>query len=385
MINRKITVLGSTGSVGRQTMEVAAFHHLTLDGIAAHGNIRLLEEQIRRFSPRYCAVADEAAASELRVRVADTPVEILSGPDSAVQLAAITDAELVFNSLSGFAGLRPTLAAIESGHDVALSNKETMVTAGELVNAAAQARGVSIHPVDSEHCAIAQCLCGKRAERLLLTASGGPFFGYTPAQLRSVQKEDALRHPNWSMGAKITIDSATMMNKGLEVIEAARLFGMDADRIDVVIHRESIVHSMVEFADHAVLAQLSVPDMRLCIQYALTGEAREAGLTPRLSLPEIGKLTFFAPDMEAFPLLALAYRALRMGGIAPTVLNGVNEVAVALFLEDKIGFADIAALDIAAFNALLPEADIHEPLTLERIDAADRLAREEALALARSL
>lgn len=385
MINRKITVLGSTGSVGRQTMEVAAFHHLTLDGIAAHGNIRLLEEQIRRFSPRYCAVADEAAASELRVRVADTPVEILSGPDSAVQLAAITDAELVFNSLSGFAGLRPTLAAIESGHDVALSNKETMVTAGELVNAAAQARGVSIHPVDSEHCAIAQCLGGKRAERLLLTASGGPFFGYTPAQLRSVRKEDALRHPNWSMGAKITIDSATMMNKGLEVIEAARLFGMDADRIDVVIHRESIVHSMVEFADHAVLAQLSVPDMRLCIQYALTGEAREAGLTPRLSLPEIGKLTFFAPDMEAFPLLALAYRALRMGGIAPTVLNGVNEVAVALFLEDKIGFADIAALDIAAFNALLPEADIHEPLTLERIDAADRLAREEALALARSL
>lgn len=385
MINRKITVLGSTGSVGRQTMEVAAFHHLTLDGIAAHGNIRLLEEQIRRFSPRYCAVADEAAASELRVRVADTPVEILSGPDSAVQLAAITDAELVFNSLSGFAGLRPTLAAIESGHDVALSNKETMVTAGELVNAAAQARGVSIHPVDSEHCAIAQCLCGKRAERLLLTASGGPFFGYTPAQLRSVRKEDALRHPNWSMGAKITIDSATMMNKGLEVIEAARLFGMDADRIDVVIHRESIVHSMVEFADHAVLAQLSVPDMRLCIQYALTGEAREAGLTPRLSLPEIGKLTFFAPDMEAFPLLALAYRALRMGGIAPTVLNGVNEIAVALFLEDRIGFADIAALDIAAFNALLPEADIHEPLTLERIDAADRLAREEALALARSL
>lgn len=385
MINRKITVLGSTGSVGRQTMEVAAFHHLTLDGIAAHGNIRLLEEQIRRFSPRYCAVADEAAASELRVRVADTPVEILSGPDSAVQLAAITDAELVFNSLSGFAGLRPTLAAIESGHDVALSNKETMVTAGELVNAAAQARGVSIHPVDSEHCAIAQCLCGKRAERLLLTASGGPFFGYTPAQLRSVRKEDALRHPNWSMGAKITIDSATMMNKGLEVIEAARLFGMDADRIDVVIHRESIVHSMVEFADHAVLAQLSVPDMRLCIQYALTGEAREAGLTPRLSLPEIGKLTFFAPDMEAFPLLALAYRALRMGGIAPTVLNGVNEIAVALFLEDRIGFADIAALDIAAFNALLPEADSHEPLTLERIDAADRLAREEALALARSL
>lgn len=385
MINRKITVLGSTGSVGRQTMEVAAFHHLTLDGIAAHGNIRLLEEQIRRFSPRYCAVADEAAASELRVRVADTPVEILSGPDSAVQLAAITDAELVFNSLSGFAGLRPTLAAIESGHDVALSNKETMVTAGELVNAAAQARGVSIHPVDSEHCAIAQCLCGKRAERLLLTASGGPFFGYTPAQLRSVRKEDALRHPNWSMGAKITIDSATMMNKGLEVIEAARLFGMDADRIDVVIHRESIVHSMVEFADHAVLAQLSVPDMRLCIQYALTGEVREAGLTPRLSLPEIGKLTFFAPDMEAFPLLALAYRALRMGGIAPTVLNGVNEVAVALFLEDKIGFADIAALDIAAFNALLPEADRYEPLTLERIDAADRLAREEALALARSL
>ena len=385
MINRKITVLGSTGSVGRQTMEVAAFHHLTLDGIAAHGNIRLLEEQIRLFSPRYCAVADEAAAAELRVRVADTPVEILSGSDSAVQLAAITDAELVFNSLSGFAGLRPTLAAIESGHDVALSNKETMVTAGELVNAAAQARGVSIHPVDSEHCAIAQCLCGKRAERLLLTASGGPFFEYTPAQLRSVRKEDALRHPNWSMGAKITIDSATMMNKGLEVIEAARLFGMDADRIDVVIHRESIVHSMVEFADHAVLAQLSVPDMRLCIQYALTGEAREAGLTPRLSLPEIGKLTFFAPDMEAFPLLELAYRALRMGGIAPTVLNGVNEVAVALFLEDKIGFADIAALDIAAFNALLPEADIHELLTLERIDAADRLAREEALALARSL
>lgn len=385
MINRKITVLGSTGSVGRQTMEVAAFHHLTLDGIAAHGNIRLLEEQIRLFSPRYCAVADEAAASELRVLVADTPVEILSGPDSAVQLAALTDAELVFNSLSGFAGLRPTLAAIESGHDVALSNKETMVTAGELVNAAAQAYGVSIHPVDSEHCAIAQCLGGKRAERLLLTASGGPFFGYTPTQLRSVRKEDALRHPNWSMGAKITIDSATMMNKGLEVIEAARLFGMDADRIDVVVHRESIVHSMVEFADHAILAQLSVPDMRLCIQYALTGEAREAGLTPRLSLPEIGKLTFFAPDMEAFPLLELAYRALRMGGIAPTVLNGVNEIAVALFLEDKIGFADIAALDIAAFDALLPEADSQESLTLERIDAADRLAREEALALARSL
>jgi len=326
-------------------------------------------------------VADEKAAAELRIRVADTAVKLITGPDSAEQLAALTSAPLVFNSLLGIAGLRPTLAAISAGKNIALSNKETMVTAGELVNAAARQKGVEIRPVDSEHCAIAQCLDGKRAERLILTASGGPFFGRKREELARITREDALRHPTWLMGAKITVDCATMMNKGLEVIEAARLFAMDADHIDVIIHRESIIHSMVQYPDNAVIAQMSVPDMRMCVQHALTGNQRVPGLTAPLDLAKLGKLTFFAPDRENFPLLDLAYTALRRGGIVPAVLNGANEAAVALFLADRIGFTDI--FDLVA--EVTGQAGEVEAPSLEQIESADRWARARAEELAKEI
>ena len=263
-------MLGSTGSVGTQTLDVVSMTGTRVFGISANSSVDTLEQQIRRFAPVYCAVSDEKSARELKTRVADTSVKIIAGKDASSELASLDGCDMVFNSLSGFAGLSPTLAAIDAKKNVALSNKETIVTAGEIVIPRAQKNGVKIIPVDSEHSAIFQCLNGKRADKLILTASGGPFFGQKRDELKKVTADDALRHPTWKMGKKITVDCATLMNKGMEVIEAARLFDMSAEQIEVVVHRESIIHSMVEFADSAVIAQLSVPDMRLCVAYALS-------------------------------------------------------------------------------------------------------------------
>lgn len=341
-IKRKtITVLGSTGSVGRQTMDVARLHGMPVYGISGYRNTALLEQQIRRFSPAVCAVVEESAAKDLRVRVADTDTVILSGVDSLCELASAPGAGTVCNSVTGVAGLAPTVAAVESRHDVALANKETLVTAGDTVLARAKASGVSVLPVDSEHSAIFQCLQGNREKdisRIFLTASGGAFYGMKRQQLSGVTPKMALRHPTWKMGSKITVDCASLANKGLEVIEAARLFGVSADQIEVVIHRESIVHSMVEFADHAVMAQMSLPDMRLCIQYALTYPERLPSLDPKMDPFALPALTFARPDTETFLLLDTAYYALRRGGLTPAVFNGANEAAVAFFMKGKISF-----------------------------------------------
>lgn len=341
---KKITVLGSTGSVGRQTLDVARFHGIPVTGLSGCRNVALLEAQIREFSPAYCAVADAGAAKELKLRVADTATRILAGTDSVSELAAMPDTDMVCNSVTGVAGLFPTLAAIEAGHDVALANKETLVTAGDTVLRRARERGVSVLPVDSEHCAVFQCLAanaGRGFSRILLTASGGAFYGMDRTALSRITPEMALRHPTWNMGPKITVDCASLANKGLEVIEAARLFGASADQIEVVIHRESIVHSMVEFADNAVIAQMSLPDMRMCIQYALTYPDRLPSLNPRMDFSALPSLSFAPPDRETFILLDTAYYALRQGGVIPAVFNAANEAAVALFMEGKISFPEL--------------------------------------------
>lgn len=340
-----IAVLGSTGSVGRQTLETAEFLGIRVETLSGCRNIGRLEEQIRRFRPRYCAVAAEKAGRDLKTRVRDTGTKILSGREGVVEAARIGEAEIVCNSIMGTAGLFPTLAAIEAGRHVALSNKETIVTAGEYVMRRAHTYGVRILPVDSEHSAIFQCLRAGRPEqvrRLLLTCSGGPFYGKKRTDLAAVTPEEALAHPTWKMGPKITVDCGTLMNKGLELIEAVHLFGVSPDQVEVLIHRESIVHSLVEFEDRAVVAQLSVPDMRLCIQYALTYPERSPSLLEPLDLTRISRLTFAQPDTEAFPLLKLAREAALAGGVMPAVLNGANEAAVSLFLAGKITFTEIS-------------------------------------------
>ncbi|MGM9624664.1 MAG: 1-deoxy-D-xylulose-5-phosphate reductoisomerase [Eubacteriales bacterium] len=378
-----VTVLGSTGSVGRQTMDVAAMHRLRVEGIAGAKNIGLLEEQIRRFRPRWCAVEDEAAARLLRTAAADTDTRILSGREGVIWLAENGRSRTVFNSIMGTAGLHPTLAAICAGKHVALANKETLVTAGEHVMQAAKAHGVSVLPVDSEHCAIFQCLNGEpknRVAKLYLTCSGGAFRGRKREELKTVTCREALAHPTWKMGKKITVDCATLMNKGLELIEAVRLFDVAPDNVEVVVHPESIVHSMVGFCDHAVMAQLSVPDMRLCIQYALTYPDRMPSLLEELDLVKIGHLTFEKPDEETFTLLPLARRAVKEGGIKTAVLNGANEAAVALFLDGKIGFTDI--FDIT--GAVVDETPNIPSPSLTDIEEADCAAREAARRMALS-
>lgn len=367
-----IAVLGSTGSVGRQTLSVARHRGIRIDAIAAGSDITRLEEQIRCFRPSLCAVSSVPAAHSLRMAVSDIPVKIIAGTESAAEAAALTCADTVVNAISGIAGLRPTLAAINAGKKVALANKETLVTAGDIVLNAARKRGTAIIPVDSEHCAILQCLGGKRAERLILTASGGPFFGMNRAQLEHITPDDALHHPTWRMGPRITVDSATLMNKGFEVIEAARLFDMPSARIDVVVHRESIIHSMVEYIDKTVIAQLSVPDMRMCIGYALSYPERAETEVEPLNLAKIGRLTFFEPDVKTFTLLSLAYYALERGGIVPAAMNAANEAAVGLFLKCKIGFTDI--FDIVS-DVTRSTVSIDVP-TLADIEAADAAARE---------
>lgn len=374
-MNPSLIILGSTGTIGVQALEVAQQHGMPVRALAAGRNVQRMEAQIRAFRPEIAVLHDETAAADLRTRVADLPVRVLAGTDGVME-AASSDCGIVLNAIVGIAGLRPTLAAIEAGHPVALANKETLVAGGALVMQAAQARGVPILPVDSEHSAIFQCLQAappnRALRKLILTASGGPFFGRTAAELADITPAQALRHPNWSMGAKITIDSATMMNKGLEVIEATWLFGVPEDRVDVVVHRESIIHSMIEFDDYAVLAQLGVPDMKIPIQYALTYPNRYACPTQPLDLASYGKLTFFPPDDATFRGLPLCRDAIRRGGLCPAALNGANEAAVALFLAGRLRFPQIA--ELAA------EAMAHQPAgaadSVAHILEADAAARE---------
>lgn len=376
---KKIAILGSSGSIGTQTVDILPSIDAEVVALTTNRRIDLLEEQARALHPKMVCAFDEAAARDLKVKLADTDICVLSGMDGLTACAAESGADIVVTAVVGMVGLLPTLAAIDAGKDIALANKETLVCAGELVMRAAQKKGVKILPVDSEHSAIFQCAQaaqGNPLAKIILTASGGPFFGKTAAEMRSVTREQALAHPNWSMGAKITIDSATMMNKGLELIEAMWLYGMPPEDIEIVIHRESIVHSAVEFADGAMIAQLGLPDMRLPIQYALTYPSRVPCKVPRLSLAEAAKLTFYAPDYEAFPALNLARQAAAQKGDRGAVLNGANEAAVGLFLEGRIGFAEIAERVAQALDAIPYRSSI----TLEDVLAADRAAREIVLA-----
>lgn len=378
---KTITVLGATGSIGRQTLDVAERLGIGVRAIAAGRNVNAMEEAARRFHPAFAAMQDEDAAQALKERLRDTGIRV-GGGEAAVLEAARREADKTVAAIVGIAGLRPCLAAIEAGRDVALANKEALVCGGALVTAAAKRRNVRLIPVDSEHSAVYQCLQGhKNKKRILLTASGGPFFGRTRSELRSVTVEQALAHPNWRMGAKISIDSATMVNKGLELIEASWLFDIPEQNIDILVHRQSIVHSMVEFEDGAILAQLGVPDMRVPIAYALTGSERVDFGAERLDLRRLASLTFEAPDEETFPATKLARAAFRTGGTAPVIFNGANEAAVALFLAGRIGFLKITELIEGAL-----EACAAEPLTgVESVFAADRQAREavERLALRR--
>ncbi|MBE6701796.1 MAG: 1-deoxy-D-xylulose-5-phosphate reductoisomerase [Ruminococcaceae bacterium] len=374
-----ILVLGSTGSVGEQALDVAAQCGITVLGISANRNWRRVAEQARQFGVKAAAMSDEGAARELRAALADTDIRVFGGSEGILEMIRESRAAFAVNSILGEAGLLPTLAVLDAGMDMALANKESLVVAGEIVMRKAREKQRRITPVDSEHCAIYQCLRSgepKEIKKLILTASGGPFFGKTTNELQGLTVDDALAHPTWSMGAKITVDSATLMNKGFEVIEAAHLFGVGADRIDVVVHRESIIHSMVEYIDNSIIAQMSVPDMRLCVQYALTAPRRTPAVIPPLDLVSIGKLSFFPPDEETFPLLAAARRALAAGGAAPAALNAVNEIAVGAFLERRISLLRIFEIVLGVMEDMPHAQNAH---TLSEILDIDREAREKAL------
>ncbi len=375
---KNIAVLGSTGSVGEQALDVADKFSFNVSAISANKNFKRVEEQARKFGVSYVAMADESAAAELRVRLADTNVKVFSGEDGICQMINAEKRDTVLNSIIGEAGLLPTLAVIDSGARLALANKESLVVAGEIVMKAAREKGVEVLPVDSEHCAIFQCLksgMNNEVKRILLTASGGPFFGKQVDELKNIRVVEALAHPTWKMGAKITIDSATLMNKGFEVIEAVHLFGVPASRIKVVVHRESIIHSMVEYIDNSVIAQLSVPDMRLCAQYAITYPQRQPAVIDELDLFEISRLTFAEPDTDTFSLLAYARDCIEKGGALPAVLNAANEIAVAEFLKGNIGFYSITECVCSVVDGMQHAKNEH---TLDGIIAADRAAREMA-------
>lgn len=372
---KNIVILGSTGSIGTQTIDVLDSIEAQVCAISVNTNIQRAEQQARALHPSLVAVYNEEKAKELKTKLEDTDIRVVSGMDGLIEAATLPEADVVVTAVVGMVGLLPTMAAIEAGKAIALANKETLVCAGQIVMRAAREKGVPILPVDSEHSAIFQCLqgaAGNRINRILLTASGGPFFGMSREQMRHVTKEQALHHPNWSMGAKITIDSASMMNKGLELIEAMWLYDVEPDDIDIVVHRESIVHSAVEFEDGSVIAQMGNPDMRLPIQYALTYPERVPCKVPPLDLPRRHNLTFFAPDEEAFPTLGLARRAAAARGNLGAIMNGANEAAVELFLHDKIPFYRIPELVQAAMDNVeyLPE------ITIEDVLASDRAARE---------
>ena len=371
-----ISILGSTGSIGRQSLDIVEHLGLKVAALTAGTSVERMAQQCRQFQPALAVMATYEAAQELKAQLGDLPTQVMWGEEGLLAAATISEADCVITAVVGMVGLKPTLAAIRAKKRIGLANKETLVCAGELVMAEAEKYGVEIIPVDSEHSAIFQCLmgCKDRAEveKLILTCSGGPFFGMTKEQLKTVTKSDALKHPNWKMGAKITIDCATLMNKGLEVIEAMRLYRMPLEKVDVVIHRQSIVHSLVEFNDGAVMAQLGAPDMRLPIQLAMTYPDRKDCVVEKLDLTQCGALTFCAPDLENFPCLALAMRCGKLGGTACPAMNGANEEAVAMFLNDEIGFYDIYRLVAGAVEAV---PFISDP-TLEQILVADRLARE---------
>ena len=370
-----ISLLGSTGSIGRQSLEVIAACGMTVAALTANLDVDRMEEQCRQFKPRLAVMMDPVAAADLKTRLADTGIRVASGPEGLVEAATLEEADTVLTAVVGMVGLVPTLAAVRQGKRIALANKETLVCAGELVMDGADQYGAEIGPVDSEHSAIFQCLQGSQdrgeVTRLILTASGGPFWGWDKERIASATVEQALNHPNWSMGAKITVDSATLMNKGLEFIEAMRLYRMPPEKIAIVVHRESIIHSMVEYCDNAVLAQMGVPDMRLPIQYALTWPARTQAVAKPLDLLTCPPLTFHAPDYDAFPCLSLALEAAKTGGTATAVLNGANEAAVGLFLAGKIPFGDIAK----RVERALAGVPVVQAPTLEDVLAADMAAR----------
>ena len=371
---KRLVILGSTGSIGKQAVEVVLREGYKVVGLTANSNVDIIEAQARQLKPLFVALSNQKAAADLKVRLADTDITVLSGNKGVCEVASI-DCDIVLNSIVGIAGLLPTLSAIDAGHDIALANKETLVTGGEIVNRKAREKAVRILPVDSEHSAIFQSLQTapeKSLKKILLTASGGPFYGKKIKDLKNVTVKEALNHPNWSMGAKITIDSATLMNKGLEVIEAVHLFGVKAQDIEVLVHRQSILHSAVELTDGAVIAQLGTPDMRLPIQYALTYPERSKNAFEHLSLTDIASLTFEKPDTETFRCLPVCIDAITKGGLFPTAANGANEEAVRLFLDGKIKFLQIAEL---VEKAMLL-AENKKDFTVEDILFTDKAARE---------
>ena len=378
-MKQNIAILGSTGSIGTQSLEVVDKLGLQVSALTAANNIALLEQQARKYKPALAVVFREDKARELKIALADTSVRVRSGMEGLIEAATLPQAELVLNAVVGMVGLQPTIAAANAKKDIALANKETLVAGGDLVTDAVRDNGVRLLPVDSEHSAIFQCLQGmpdKRVlKKLILTASGGPFFGKTVDELRDVTVEQALNHPNWSMGAKITIDSASMMNKGLEIIEAGRLFDVGGDDIDVVVHRESIIHSLVEFTDHSVLAQLGVPDMRIPIQYAITYPMRCESPVAELDLAQIGRLSFFEPDYDTFLCLRACKKAFSMGGAATAIANGANEEANALFRQGKIKFLDIGELVMGAVDSIPNFA----PACVQDVLDADAQARAYVL------
>ena len=373
---QKLTILGSTGSIGTQALDVVTKRGYEVVALTASTNVGVIEKQIRQYRPKFAAMADEKSAAELKLAVADTDTKVLSGMEGVCECASLNEADTVLNSVVGIAGLRPTLCAIEQGKNIALANKETLVAGGELVMGRAKEKGVAILPVDSEHSAIFQCLQGmnKKDElkSIILTASGGPFFGKTRDELKAVTVAQALKHPNWSMGAKITVDSATMMNKGLELIEAVWLFDIAPDKVDIVVHRESIIHSLIEYNDNSVIAQLGVPDMRIPIQYALTYPERFESPVEKLNLWEHPNLTFYKPDYDTFRCINLCREAITRGGLYPCIANGANEMANELFRAGKIGFLEIA--DMVSFA--MEKAENTVGGSLEAILAADENARD---------
>ena len=378
---KKLTLLGSTGSIGTQSLDVARVQGYEVVALAANSNIDLLEKQIMEFHPAHVAVADADACERLKARLdgmTNAP-KVLSGAEGIIELAKMEGTDVVLNAVVGIAGLGATLAALENGHDVALANKESLVTGGHLVTEAAAKHGTKLLPVDSEHSAIFQCLqdehSAKTLTKILLTASGGPFFGMKKEELAGKTRADALKHPNWNMGAKITIDSATLMNKGLELIEAVWLFGLPPEKIQIVVQRQSIIHSMVQFSDNSILAQLGVPDMRIPIQYALTWPDRFEGCAPELDFTKLKSITFDVADEETFRCLAACKKAIAKGGLGPCAANGANEEAVRLFLEDKIGFLDIGRL----VEAVVESDRFGGSYTLQDVYECDRMARQFVL------
>lgn len=374
-MKKKVSILGSTGSIGTQSLEVCEKHGFEIVALAAHSSVDMLAEQARKFKPRYVCIYNEAKYAELKERLGDMNVEVLCGMEGLCKIASLEENDIVLNSVVGMVGLLPTLTAIEAGKDVALANKETLVAGGTLVTSLAKKKGVNIYPVDSEHSAIFQCLQGNKRSQLskiILTASGGPFFGYTYEQLGQVTKADALKHPNWDMGNKITIDSATLMNKGLEFIEAKWLFDLEPEQIEIVVHRQSVIHSAVEYDDFAVIAQLGVPDMKIPIQYALTYPDRFECPTQRLSLTDYGTLTFAKPDYETFKCLSAAIEAITRGGAYPCLINSANEEAVKAFLADEIRFVQIGEI----VSSVLDKFGQSEITCYEDVMAADKAARE---------